>query len=68
MQRIKRFIALPAFWSSRIAGRINPLYYQMSGWDGQFNLDYMYRRGYYFGASVWLLVLLVVVALIGWAL
>jgi len=60
---LRKILAYPAFLSSKIAGAVYPRFYEASEWDGTFNLDCMYRRGYIFGAVIWALLLVGVAVL-----
>lgn len=57
MTTMKKILAFPAYVSSRFVAAIWPDKVAQVGWDGLFDLSCMYRRGYIFGAVVWMSVL-----------
>lgn len=54
---MRKFLAYPAYLSSKLVGRVCPRLMVESGWDGKFDLHCMYRCGYVFGAIVWIILL-----------
>ena len=59
---VKKFVALPAYLSSLLSGWCYPCLYEINQWNGRFDLEYMYARGYVFGAIIWALIVLGVCA------
>ncbi len=61
MTTIKRFIGLPAYVSSLVFAGLRPG--RVDWWDRKYDLDQMYGRGYIFGATVWALVIVGLIAI-----
>lgn len=60
MTTIKKIVAFPAYLSSLAYATIRPD--RVEWWDRKFNLDQMDSEGYIFGATVWIVFPLLLVA------
>ena len=54
---MRKFLAYPAYLSTKMVARFCPEKAAETGWDGTFDLDCMYPSGYVFGAVVYSLML-----------